>query len=173
MAGRFPCCQGRGTTTRGRTRVMTVDREEIAGLVAHAGDMCLLHRVLAWRDDDIRCSTRSHQHPDNPLRRDGRLSSIHLVEYAAQSMAVHGALLARSRGRRLRPGYLAAIRDVHLAVERIDDLPGDLIICSSRLLDGGPTRVYEFTARNGSRALARGRLTVVSPASLPDEASPT
>lgn len=155
---------------RDRTRawMMTVDRETIAGLVPHAGGMCLLHRVIEWSDDDIRCITRSHQHPANPLRRGGRLSSIHLVEYAAQSMAVHGALLAREQGQRLRPGYLAAIRGVRLAVEWIDDLPGDLVIHSSRLPYGGPALVYEFSTSNGARVLAHGRLTVLSPASVPD-----
>ena len=152
---------------------MILTREKIADIIPHAGDMCLLDRVLDWGEDSINCSSRSHQHPDNPLRRGGQLSSVHLVEYAAQSAAVHGALLARKHGHSLPPGYLAALRGVQLEVERIDDLPGDLIVFGSRLMIARPALVYEFSASNGGRQIARGRLTIVSPATIGNSDGPT
>lgn len=143
---------------------MILTRDTIARIIPHAGSMCLLERVIEWNDDTIICGSHSHQHPDNPLRRGGQLSSVHLVEYAAQSAAVHGALLARKQGQRLPAGYLAALRSVQLEVERIDDLPGDLIVCGSRIKHGSPALLYEFNACNGGRSLAHGRITIVNTA---------
>lgn len=124
--------------------------------------MCLLERVNAWDADEIQCSSSSHRLVDNPLRREGQLAAVHLVEYAAQSMAIHGALLARERGEALEPGYLAALRGIQLSVERIDDLPGELEFHSRKLMDGGGSLVYTFTASSDGRELASGRLTVIA-----------
>ena len=80
----------------------------VAALVPHAGSMCLLDRVLEHSDTTVRCAAVTHRAASNPLRRDGRLAALHLVEYAAQAMAVHGALIADGRA---RPDMLAALRD--------------------------------------------------------------
>jgi len=53
-----------------------VTREEIAGLIPHAGAMCLLDGVLQWDESRIRCVSRSHQAPDNPMRDGGRLAAV-------------------------------------------------------------------------------------------------
>ena len=81
-----------------------LERSEIAALIPHSGSMCLVDRVLSWGDDMIRCSSDSHHRSDHPLRRNGRLGAVHLVEYAVQAMAIHGALLARQRGESLTGG---------------------------------------------------------------------
>ena len=57
--------------------------------------MCLLDAVLDWDDARITCRATSHADPANPLRADGRLGAANGIEYAAQAMAVHGALLAK------------------------------------------------------------------------------
>lgn len=71
-----------------------IDAERIRKLVPHAGNMCLLERVVACDAASIRCETRSHLDQSNPLRRNGQLASICAIEYAAQAMALHGALTA-------------------------------------------------------------------------------
>ena len=47
-----------------------------------------------WNAERISCVSRSHRAADNPLRAGGRLGIACGIEYAAQAMAVHGALIA-------------------------------------------------------------------------------
>ena len=111
-------------------------REAIEALVPHAGGMCLWDEVLDWNGDTIRLRARNHRDAAHPLRSDGRLRAIHLCEYGAQAMAVHGGLLAQQAGGVAAPGMLVALRGVELHVARIDDLPGP-IECEARLLAAG------------------------------------
>ena len=67
-------------------------REAIAALLPHDGAMVLLDEATAWDEARIACSARSHRDRSNPLRREGKLSSLCGVEYAAQAMALHGKL---------------------------------------------------------------------------------
>ena len=136
-----------------------LEREEIARLIPHACRMCLLDEVLGWDDSSIRCRSDSHRRSDHPLRRDGRLGAVHLVEYAAQAMAVHHALLVRQRSNSPAPGFLAAVRQVRLEVAWLDEIGNSLDLYCRRLIDGG---IYEFRACAGGQALAGGRITVVS-----------
>lgn len=69
-----------------------IDAHRIRELIPHAGSMCLLQHVIEHDDTSIRCETRSHLDAYNPLRYKGRLSSLCAIEYAAQAMALHGAL---------------------------------------------------------------------------------
>ena len=100
--------------------------DEIAGLIPHAHGMCLVDRVLGWDDSSIRCQSDSHRRSDHPLRRDGRLGAVHLVEYAAQATAIHHAVLARQRGESPTSGYLAAVRQVRLEVAWLHAIPASL-----------------------------------------------
>src|SRR5256714_6400745 len=99
---------------------MPIAKAEIRTLIPHAGLMCLLDSVLEWDDESIVCVSETHRDPANPLRRDGRLSAMHAVEYGAQAAAVHGGLRARSAGATAPPRYLAALRDVYLHATRLD-----------------------------------------------------
>src|ERR1700736_4240953 len=89
-------------------------------LIPHRGPMCLLDIVVAWDDAGIRASTASHRDPDNALRSDGMLRSVHLCEYGAQAMAIHGGLLAQRDDRAAAPGLLVLLHAVKLHVARID-----------------------------------------------------
>ncbi len=84
----------------------SIKKTEIRTLIPHSGMMCLLDEVTQWDDRSITCVTNTHRDPANPLRRDGRLSSVHAFEYGAQAAAVHGGLRARSVGEIAPPGYL-------------------------------------------------------------------
>lgn len=137
-------------------------KEELYSLIPHAQGMCLLEAVEAWDDLSIRCRARSHQDPDNPLRCDQQLAALHLCEYGAQAMAVHGGLLARrENGARAAPGMLAALREVEFALERIDDIGEPLIVSARQLLAGTSGWLYEFDVSAGGRELARGRVSVI------------
>lgn len=141
-----------------------IDRAGIAELVPHALGMCLLDSVESWDETSIHCTARSHRDPDHPLRRHGRLAALHLCEYGAQAMAVHGGLLVRrEHGGKVNPGVLAALRDVEFAVERIDDIDEPLSVTARKKIGGSSGCLYEFDVRAGSRCLARGRVTVMLP----------
>jgi predicted hotdog family 3-hydroxylacyl-ACP dehydratase len=141
---------------------VSLARSEWQDLIPHRGAMCLLDAVVAWDDERIHASADSHRRGDNPLRSDGRLRGVHLCEYAAQAMAVHGGLLARRDGAAARPGLLVSLRAVELHVARIDDLPGALDVHAQKLLDGGAGWQYAFRIEHAGRLLATGRAAVMT-----------
>lgn len=137
-----------------------LDRRWIAEHVPHQGAMCLLEAVVDWSPATISCRATSHTDPANPLRAEGRLGAASGIEYAAQAMAVHGALLADA-GSRPRHGYLTSLRGVTLHVARLDDLPGDLSIEAECVSGDSHNVLYRFTVSHAGRCLIDGRATVV------------
>ena len=138
-----------------------IDRDAILALIPHQGTMCLLDEVLEWNADRIACLTRSHQRPDNPLRSNDLLRAIHLCEYGAQAMAVHGGLLARDHGGIAKPGLLVSLRAVRIDAARIDDLPDALAVEAEKLLDNGSSWQYQFRVLHRGLPLAEGRAAVM------------
>lgn len=136
-------------------------RERIAALIPHQREMCLWDDVVAWDAAGIRLRTRRHRDPANPLRSHGRLRAVHLCEYGAQAMAVHGGLRARETGGVAAPGVLVALRAVQLHVARIDDLP-DAIECDAQMLvEADASQQYSFRIRHAGTLLAEGRAAVI------------
>ena len=138
-----------------------IDRDAILALIPHQGTMCLLDEVMQWDSERIVCTTYSHQRPDNPLRSDSMLRAIHLCEYGAQAMAVHGGLLAREHGQVAKPGLLVSLRAVQINSLRIDKLPDALIVEADKLLDSGSSWQYQFRVRHRDTLLAEGRAAVM------------
>ena len=137
-----------------------------AHLIPHAGTMCLLDAVQVWDSRTIHALSASHARIDNPLRGPGGLHAVHLAEYGAQAMAVHGALLARANGVDVaRPGRLVSLRDVQLFEEYVDRLDGTLDVHAECLYadDGGAH--YAFRVEHRGRLLASGRAAVIHPES--------
>ena len=139
---------------------MQIDQSRIRELIPHAGAMCLLDRVETWDEVRVRCVTGSHHRADNPLRVAGRLRAICGVEYAAQAMAVHGALVAQ-RAARPRGGFLVSLRDTQCRTVDLDHAPGELVVEAERLLGNNDQVVYAFALRAGDGVLLSGRATVV------------
>lgn len=139
---------------------MAIGRREIARLIPHAGAMCLLDGVVAWDRDSIRCYSGRHRAPDNPLRQGGRLGILCGIEFAAQAMAVHGAL-AGAVGERPRAGYIASLREVTCRGNRLDALEGDLVISATRLVGDDDRVAYAFAIRCEAQELLAGRATVL------------
>ena len=141
-----------------------MNRAWIAARIPHRGRMCLLDEVVDFDVHGVRCRTGTHRRLDNPLRSHGRLGIACGIEYAAQAMALHGALApglqAQSRAA-AQAGLLAGVRDVRPRVLRLDDIESDLI-CEARHVAGdGFTALYEFELRDGERMLLSGRASVV------------
>jgi len=144
-----------------------LDRAWIAAHIPHAGAMCVLDEVVAWDGERIRCTAHSHRDPDNPLRANGRLAAVSGIEYAAQAMAVHGALAgAAGEAARPRAGFLASVRDVEAQVARLDDIDGPLSVDAERIGGDGNHLLYRFAVRGGERVLLTGRAAVVLDADL-------
>jgi predicted hotdog family 3-hydroxylacyl-ACP dehydratase len=123
--------------------------------------MCLLERVLEWDMDSIRLATDTHRSTDNPLRREDRLRAIHLCEYGAQAMAVHGALQAQAGGGAAAPGMLVSLRSVNLACDYVDQLPGSLLVEAQCLQATAASLQYTFRVSHAGELLAAGRAAVV------------
>jgi predicted hotdog family 3-hydroxylacyl-ACP dehydratase len=163
-----------------------LDRSWIERNIPHHGRMCLLDEVIEWDAGHIRCRSSTHRRPDHPLRSQNRLGAACGIEYAAQSMAVHGALaggaLARSASAgdasaggasagpasagpgaiiRSEVGFLAGLRDVQLHVARLDDLPAELIADAVLIAGDHGSALYEFSLTSEARRLLSGRATVV------------
>jgi predicted hotdog family 3-hydroxylacyl-ACP dehydratase len=137
--------------------------QRLADLLPHAGNMCLLDEVLSWNQAGVVCRSASHRRADHPLRRDGVLSAVHLLEYAAQATAVHGGLVAGAGALPVAAKLLAAAREFHLQVANLDDVRADLHIHVERLLSMGESVLYRFQVSAGGRELATGRLTILPP----------
>jgi predicted hotdog family 3-hydroxylacyl-ACP dehydratase len=121
--------------------------------------MCLLDGVVSWDAARIMCVTGSHRAMDNPLRRDGGLGVLCGVEYAAQAMALHGGLAAGGSAS-AGVGYLASLRSVVCHADRLDLLPGTLVVEAERLHGAAGGAIYGFALRHGDRLLLGGRAAV-------------
>jgi predicted hotdog family 3-hydroxylacyl-ACP dehydratase len=137
------------------------DRKWIESHIPHQGRICLLDEVLSWDTARIRCRATSHRLADNPLRAHGRLGAACGVEYAAQTMAVHGAIMAQVAGARAPAGLLTSVRNLVLRVTRLDDLDAELIASAERLAGDEGSTLYEFTVSSGGQELLSGRASIV------------
>jgi predicted hotdog family 3-hydroxylacyl-ACP dehydratase len=137
-----------------------LEHAAIAALIPHHGAMCLLDSVETWSADAITTFTMAHQRADNPLREHDGLPATVGIELAAQAMAIHGGLLAREQSVVIRPGYLAAVRDVMCSVARLDNIPNLLEVCATRLAGDTVSLMYAFTVRAGHQTLMTGRAII-------------
>lgn len=138
-----------------------LDRAAIEALVPHKHAMCLWDEVIDWDAQHIRLRASSHRDPAHPLRGAAGLRAVHLCEYGAQAMAVHGGLLARAAGGVARPGVLVALRGVRLAIDRIDRLPGPIQCDAEQLAAGEASQQYAFRIQHDGVLLAEGRATAM------------
>ena len=138
-----------------------IARAQIEALIPHKGAMCLWDEVVEWGAQRIRLRASNHRDPSHPLRSHDRLHALHLCEYGAQAMAVHGGLRARETGETARPGLLVALRGVELHCLRIDDLPGALECEAEVQAEGEDSQQYAFRIRHAGALLAEGRAAVM------------
>jgi predicted hotdog family 3-hydroxylacyl-ACP dehydratase len=143
-----------------------LDHAAIAASIPHQGSMCLLAAVVDCSSDSISCRAVSHADPANPLRAEGRLGAASGIEYAAQAMALHGALLA-GVAERPQQGYLTSVRGVRLHVARLDDLPGELEVKAERLSGDADHILYRFSVVHAGDCLVEGRAAVILAVGVP------
>jgi predicted hotdog family 3-hydroxylacyl-ACP dehydratase len=138
-----------------------VDKEKIRALIPHSGAMCLLDGVLGWDDQTIECISETHRDPANPLRRDARLSAVHGFEYGAQAAAIHGGLRAQAAGGIAPPGFLAALRNAELKIDRLDEIASVLHVRARRLYGETVNTIYECEVSARGKVLVSGRVTIM------------
>jgi predicted hotdog family 3-hydroxylacyl-ACP dehydratase len=137
-----------------------LDRRWIEEHIPHKGSMCLLDEVLSWDLTQAQCRSSTHRSPDNPLRADERLGSACGIEYAAQTMAVHGALVASATGGVAPLGFLASVRSVRLKTDRLDIFEADLVTAVQRVAGDEGTALYEFSVSADAVVLLTGRAAI-------------
>lgn len=143
------------------TTALPASAQAIARLIPHQGRMCLLDEVLSCTATQASCRARRHGAPDHPLRSASGLLAPVGIEYAAQAMALHGALNAKP-GVHGKPGFIASARGVKLHVARLDDVPGALTVHVEHLAGDERQALYRFELRDDDgRLLVDGRATVV------------
>jgi predicted hotdog family 3-hydroxylacyl-ACP dehydratase len=134
---------------------------DISARVPHSGTMCLLHALHESSDTHVLCSTTSHHAADNPLRSASGLLACNAIEYAAQAMALHGAMTAAADAPP-QGGRLASVRGVKLHVSRLDTIDGPLFVHAERLAGDVGQAMYQFTLRDEQhQPLVQGRATVL------------
>ncbi len=129
--------------------------------------MCLLNSVLTWDQITIQCDAVSHRSATNPLRAHGRLGSVCGIEYAAQAMAIHGALLAPMDSAIPRIGYLVSVRGTTLHVAHLENITTDLLIKADCITASANNILYDFNVSTCGQLLLAGRATVVLNATSP------
>lgn len=140
---------------------LALDHGWIAAHIPHQGSMCLLNHVVLWDEQRIECKANSHRLHDNPLRYRDQLGSACGIEYAAQTMAVHGVLLAPADGDQPRSGFLVSVRGTTLHVARLDNISADLDITATCTHGSGGNILYEFTVHAAGQLLLGGRAAVM------------
>jgi len=118
--------------------------------------MCLLDSVAEYDDRRIVRGAVSQSDPSNPLRGADGLAAIHALEYAAQGMALHGALTGE-----LACGFvLAAVHDVEMRVPWLHDIVETMEIEAAVVTQHKEVAMYRFAVSAGGSVLVAGRLTV-------------
>jgi predicted hotdog family 3-hydroxylacyl-ACP dehydratase len=136
-------------------------RNDIEAMIPHKGGMCLWDEVINWNPQKIHLRTGSHRDLTNPLHHEKRLHAVHLCEYGAQAMAVHGGLRGASAGGEPKVGFLVALRNVELHVARIDNLIGALECEAELLAESAASQQYVFRVLHAGAVIAEGRAAVM------------
>jgi predicted hotdog family 3-hydroxylacyl-ACP dehydratase len=139
---------------------LRLDRRWIQEHIPHKGGMCLLDEVLNWDLTQAQCRSSTHRSLENPLRADGRLGAACGIEYAAQTMAVHGALVASGAGAVAPSGFLASVRRVRLNIDRLDVFESDLVTAVERVAGDDSTALYQFSVSADGVVLLSGRAAI-------------
>jgi predicted hotdog family 3-hydroxylacyl-ACP dehydratase len=122
--------------------------------------MCLIDEVLTHSPEEIVCRASSHRSGTNPLRSAGGLHALCAIEYAAQAAAIYGALYGKSHTAHAPFGMLASVRNVTLAIARLDEIATDLYISVRSSGSDANISMFDFTVSDGSRPVVSGRGTI-------------
>ena len=125
------------------------------------GPMLLIERIVSADETTIHCIARDHMAADYPLRINGRLMPVSLVEIGAQAAAAHASFFGISGHHK---GLLLALH----GVEIVDGAPHE----SGEQLHARATQLHfdDTGARYSFEITAAGRLVLNGQAMLKMEA---
>lgn len=139
-----------------------LNADEIADFLPHGRGMSLIEKVIDWQEQNINCIGLSHKDPKNPMFANGNLQSITLIEYAAQSVAVHAGLLNAKLGTQ-RPAYIGGLKKIEIAAQYLPDRKTELRISATAELLSAGGAIYKFSISSDAELILSGRLTLVQP----------
>lgn len=144
-------------------KATTLTHSDIEALIPHSGGMCLLEQVLSYTDEDIICRTQTHLAVNNPLKIDGKLSKMHLIEYGAQAIAVHGGLMDLSLTTGApKLGYIAMVKAVKWGC--FDPLSEFLEVTATAIMADEMSKLYAFSITDAQlRQVCSARVMVIHP----------
>ena len=149
---------GRARSTRSglaRMPLRRLSRKDIAWALPHTGLMLLLDSAEEVARDTLRCLSRSHADPGNPLREDGVLPVLAGVEYAGQAIALHAWLRKDDNGgadaTTPRRAFMAGLSELRWTSDRLDDAPGPIIVTvrAGTFLEDGARYDFSITDADG------------------------
>jgi len=136
-----------------------LDTAAIEAMLPHSGNMSLLSGVVEFEAGRIVTKATSHTDPANPLRSGDRLPIAVGIEYAAQTVALHGALDGKDGGSPRR-GYLAVLSNVSWYAERLDDAATPLLIEARQLVETENSAQFSFAVTAAGKTLLDGSFVV-------------
>ena len=95
------------------------------------------------------------------MRDDSGLRALCGIEYGAQAIAAHAALLNGLSGSSLLSGVLASARDVTTTRSHLDDLAGPLTIRATLVMTHGQGSIYDVVLTDDDGTVMSGRLSVM------------
>lgn len=104
---------------------ITLNKDAISEHIPHAGQMVLLDKCISYSKDALSCLSLSHIDTSNPLRTENGLSAICGIEYAAQAIALHSALL---NGGNAGLGFLAICKNITFNLRYLDTITTEIQI---------------------------------------------
>lgn len=142
-----------------------MNKSQICQLLPHSGTMCLIDEIVSWDKEMLLAKTMSHTEIKNPLSHESSLNSIHGVEYAAQAMALHSALMKSAEKEQTESrGYLASVKNIKILQEYLFEKQGDdltaLLIKVFVLMAGNQGFSYQFEVLKGDKVYISGKITI-------------
>ena len=139
--------------------------EETSRYLPHSGSMCLIDEVVSIDELNINARTRSHQDKHNPLKFGDNLPAVSGIEYAAQTVALHLALIKNDNNtndNNQALGFLAAVQNCVMHSCDLDKMTCPLDInCTQVYLDSQGGALYEFNLSAELNDILSGRLLIM------------
>jgi len=139
-----------------------LSQQEIAELIPHGNGMSLLDQVTSWDDNAINCRSAAHLRSNNPLLKNGKLSTVLLVEYGAQAAAIHASLLKSGMGEK-RAAYLGSVKKMALSKQWLEVEDTELFITANCEMNSPGGAIYQFTAHSNEQLIAKAKLILIQP----------
>lgn len=137
----------------------------IENLVPHQPPMVWLDELVHWEPGHVRC--RSTITPETAFVRDGTLSTIVLLEYMAQAVAVCLGYGALRNGEDIRVGMIVACRSFELPVDRVE-VGAVLTVEARRLREVEAVSNFECSVSREDAPVATCMMTLYHASEPPD-----